>query len=118
MKAQVAEGRFREDLYYRLNVFPLSLPPLRSRKSDVIALSELFIRKYSEGKVVPQLSSEAKIALERYNWPGNVRELENVIQRALILSSGGVISGNDLCFESEGTTKIWRSHLLKWLNLG
>jgi two-component system response regulator FlrC len=102
MKSEVAEGKFREDLYYRLNVFPLTLPPLRARKGDVVVLAELFIRKYSEGKVAPQLSSDAKVALEKYNWPGNVRELENVIQRALILCSGGVVSGYDLCFEGEG----------------
>ncbi len=101
MKSEVAAGRFREDLYYRLNVFPLTLPPLRSRKQDVVALAELFIRKYSEGKAVPELSSEAQAALEQYNWPGNVRELENVIQRALILCSGNLISGYDLCFEEE-----------------
>lgn len=101
MKSEVAEGRFREDLYYRLNVFPLTLPPLRTRKGDVLALAELFIRKYSEGKVPPRLSDEAKTALEQYNWPGNVRELENVIQRALILCAAGVISGYDLCFENE-----------------
>lgn len=101
MKDEVAKGRFREDLYYRLNVFPLSLPPLRARKSDVVPLAELFIRKYSEGRIAPQLSSEAKAALERHSWPGNVRELENVIQRALILCSGDLISGYDLCFESE-----------------
>ncbi len=101
MKSEVAAGRFREDLYYRLNVFPLTLPPLRSRRQDVVALAELFIRKYSEGKAAPELSSEAQMALEQYNWPGNVRELENVIQRALILCSGNLISGYDLCFEEE-----------------
>ncbi len=101
MKSEVAAGRFREDLYYRLNVFPLTLPPLRSRRQDVVALAELFIRKYSEGKAAPELSSEAQAALEQYNWPGNVRELENVIQRALILCSGNLISGYDLCFEEE-----------------
>lgn len=101
MKSEVAAGRFREDLYYRLNVFPLTLPPLRSRRQDVVALAELFIRKYSAGKAAPELSSEAQMALEQYNWPGNVRELENVIQRALILCSSNLISGYDLCFEEE-----------------
>ncbi len=102
MKNEVAEGRFREDLYYRLNVFPLTLPPLRVRKGDVVALAELFIHKYSAGRLPPQLSSEAKSALEKYHWPGNVRELENVIQRGLIFCSGNLISGYDLCFENEG----------------
>ncbi len=101
MKKEVAEGRFREDLFYRLNVFPLTLPPLRARKSDVIALSEMFIQKYMQTPELPELSDSARRKLENHSWPGNVRELENVIQRALILSSNGVISEDDLCFETE-----------------
>lgn len=106
MKSEVAAGRFREDLYYRLNVFPLTLPPLRSRKRDVVALAELFIKKYSDGKPLPVLGSEAKEALEQYDWPGNVRELENVIQRALILCSGATITRYDLCFENEESDEV------------
>ncbi len=101
MKKEVAEGRFREDLFYRLNVFPLTLPPLRARKRDVIALSEMFIQKYMQTPELPELSDSARRKLENHSWPGNVRELENVIQRALILSSNGVISEDDLCFETE-----------------
>ena len=101
MKKEVAEGRFREDLYYRLNVFPLTLPPLRLRKNDVIALATIFIKKYSQAASPPTISDGARQKLELYRWPGNVRELENVIQRALVLSVNGVISDSDLCFESE-----------------
>jgi len=101
MKEEVAAGRFREDLYYRLNVFPITLPPLRVRKGDVIPLAELFINKYSDSKPVPTLTGDAKYSLSRHNWPGNVRELENVIQRALILCDGKEILADDLQFELE-----------------
>lgn len=99
MKDEVAAGRFREDLYYRLNVFPLSLPPLRARGNDIIPLAELFIVKYATGKSFPKLSDDAKNALQRQSWPGNVRELENVIQRALILCDGHTLKSADLHFE-------------------
>ncbi len=101
MKKEVAEGRFREDLYYRLNVFPLTLPPLRVRKNDVSVLSSMFIKKYAATPELPVLSDGARKKLELHMWPGNVRELENVIQRALVLSVNGVISESDLCFENE-----------------
>ncbi len=106
MKNEVAAGRFREDLYYRLNVFPLTIPPLRSRIKDIVPIAEMFIHKYSDGRVSLALSNDAKMALEQHNWPGNVRELENVIQRALILCSGESISRYDLCFESEEDDEI------------
>ena len=99
MKQEVAEGRFREDLYYRLNVFPITLPPLRARKADVIPLAEMFVKKYSESTPAPVLTDDAKYNLSRHNWPGNVRELENVIQRALILCDGKEIVAEDLNFE-------------------
>ncbi len=99
MKEEVAAGRFREDLYYRLNVFPLSLPPLRSRSNDIVPLANLFIAKYSNGRSVLKLSDDAKYALQRHGWPGNVRELENVIQRALILCDGYTLKRADLHFE-------------------
>ncbi len=99
MKEEVAAGRFREDLYYRLNVFPLSLPPLRARGDDIIPLAELFIAKYSTGESVLKLNDDAKYALQRHAWPGNVRELENVIQRAIILCDGRILKRADLHFE-------------------
>jgi DNA-binding NtrC family response regulator len=89
----VQEGRFREDLYYRLNVINIQLPPLRERREDIPSLVEFFIRKYCEENGKPQyrISSEALRALMDYHWPGNVRELENVIERAVVLSQAEAI---------------------------
>ena len=101
MKEEVAEGRFREDLYYRLNVFPLALPSLRARSNDIIPLAKLFIEKYANDKSTPRLSEDAINTLRRHTWPGNVRELENVIQRALILSDGSEVKSTGLHFEHE-----------------
>jgi len=103
MKEEVAAGRFREDLYYRLNVFPITLPALRDRKGDVIPLTEFLIRRHMDGtgKPAPVLDESAKKTLIAYNWPGNVRELDNVTQRALILQVDGVISKEHIMFESE-----------------
>jgi len=83
----VAEGRFREDLYYRINVIPISLPPLRERREDIPLIAEHFLAKYTEqmGKSVTGISREALDLLMRYDWPGNARELENVIERAVAL---------------------------------
>ncbi len=97
LKQEVQQGRFREDLYYRLNVFPVHLPPLAARPGDILPLAQAFIRRQA-GNVY--LSPEAKKKLLRHNWPGNVRELENVIQRAMILKSGGIIQAIDLHFET------------------
>jgi len=93
LAALVKEGKFREDLYYRLNVFPLLLPPLRERGSDILLLADHFVEKYAKlhGSPVRRISTPAIDALMAYHWPGNVRELENVIERAVILSDDGVI---------------------------
>ncbi|MEW6078473.1 MAG: sigma-54 dependent transcriptional regulator [Thermodesulfobacteriota bacterium] len=91
----VAEGRFREDLWFRLNVLPVHIPPLRSRRSDIPALVNYFIEKKSREMnlhVEPSLSSDAMERLIRYDWPGNVRELENVIERELILKNGAALT--------------------------
>lgn len=102
MREEVAAGRFREDLFYRLNVFPLHLSPLRERKADIIPLTNRLIRKYCpDGHHPPKLSSEASQALLQHKWAGNVRELDNVIQRALILLAGDCIGVEDLCFEQD-----------------
>ncbi len=92
------ENTFREDLYYRLNVFPIHIPPLRHRKSDIILLADHFIEKYSEknGKAIKRISTPAINLLTSYHWPGNVRELENCIERAVLLSSDEVIHGHHL----------------------
>jgi DNA-binding NtrC family response regulator len=84
----VQEGKFRADLYYRLNVVPMTIPPLRSRPGDAIELAEHFIRKYAPKGTEFRLSPELKQRLTEYHWPGNVRELENVIRRTLVMSPG------------------------------
>lgn len=100
LQDEVSAGRFREDLYYRLNVFPLSVKPLAERANDIIPLAEFFLRKYYQaGGLLPYFSQCAKKSLECYSWPGNVRELENVIQRALILCLGDQITAESLQFE-------------------
>lgn len=94
----VREGRFREDLFYRVNVFPVVIPPLRARRSDIDALSDHFARKFGKeiGKPEVSLSEEARAALRNYDWPGNIRELENCIERAVILCEGNRIAPDDL----------------------
>jgi len=103
MKEEVVAGRFREDLYYRLNVFPITLPALRHRKGDIVPLTEFLMRRHMDGtgKAVPVLDDSAKAALISHNWPGNVRELDNVTQRALILQANGTISEEQIMFEFE-----------------
>ncbi len=94
LKAEVARGGFREDLYYRLAVFPVRLPALRERPGDVLLLAEAFVKRFAgrHGKPIQGLTHEARQAVEAYAWPGNVRELENVIERATILEDGPAIS--------------------------
>ena len=97
LEQEVAEGRFRQDLFYRLSVVPVHIPPLRQRTEDIIPLAELFIRKYQEYSAEnAELTADAHHALLAYPWPGNVRELENVVQRSLIMSSGGVLNSASL----------------------
>ena len=93
-----AEGRFQEDLYYRLNVIPLAMPALRERREDIPALVEYFIKRHAEraGKRVTGVSSEAMAVLTEAAWPGNVRELENTLERAVVLSSRPVIETHDI----------------------
>jgi two-component system response regulator FlrC len=94
MPAEVREGRFREDLYYRINVFPLDLPPLRARPLDIVALARNVLRRSSARPV--RLAPDAEEKLTTHIWLGNIRELENLLQRALILTNGDVVSGADL----------------------
>lgn len=102
LRAEVAAGRFREDLYYRLNVFPLTLSPLRERRDDVLPLAMRLLNGRSKpGARIPALSADAAHRLLTYPWPGNVRELDNVMQRALILVSGPVIEPQHIQFECE-----------------
>lgn len=115
LEALMREGKFREDLYYRLNIFPIVVSPLRERKTDIILLANHFIEKYAGelGKKIESISGPATDMLMRYHWPGNVRELENCIERAIILCTDGVIrthhlppnlkAGNNIVSESQET---------------
>ncbi len=98
LEKAIRTGGFREDLYYRLNVFPIHLPPLRERRSDIILLADYFLQKYSKayGKEIKRLSTSAINMMMVYHWPGNVRELENCIERAVITSTDGVVHGYNL----------------------
>ncbi|MBH3460608.1 sigma-54-dependent transcriptional regulator [Pseudomonas putida] len=99
LAGEVAAGRFREDLYYRLSVFPLAWRPLRERSADILPLAERLLAKHvGKMKHAPvRLSAEARACLQAHAWPGNVRELDNALQRALILQQGGVIEAADFC---------------------
>ena len=96
----VAEGKFREDLFYRLNVFPLHISPLRERSGDILPLANIILRNYSATDCTVCFSETAKRRLNKHLWPGNVRELDNVIQRALILKTGNTIEANDIHLEN------------------
>jgi DNA-binding NtrC family response regulator len=106
LKEEIRKGNFREDLYYRLNVVPILLPPLRERREDVLLLGEHFISKFSQkmGKDISGLSGEAKALLLKYSFPGNIRELENMLERAIALIKGKVIEAEDLPEEVCGKT--------------
>jgi two-component system NtrC family response regulator len=93
LRQMVTEGKFQEDLYYRLNVIPIAIPPLRERKDDIRALAEHFVRKHAQrlGRRPVPIDDAALRMLEEYDWPGNVRELENTIERAIVLSRGAVL---------------------------
>jgi two-component system response regulator FlrC len=100
LREEVAAGRFREDLYYRLNVFPLAISPLRARRDDVLPLAmQLLSGRCRPGEQIPALGADAAHLLLTYSWPGNVRELDNLLQRALILVNGPVIHKEHVQFE-------------------
>ena len=107
LREEVKAGRFREDLFYRLNVFPLQLLPLRERPEDIVPLAQQLLERHCQhsGKVAPHFDNEAQIKLSRHSWRGNVRELDNVIQRALILQRGAVIKAEDLAYETLAGTQ-------------
>ncbi|HEX2960091.1 MAG TPA: helix-turn-helix domain-containing protein, partial [Chitinispirillaceae bacterium] len=98
LELDVKENRFREDLYYRVNVFTIALPPLRERGADLLLLVDYFIKKYSQlhDKIIERISTPAIDLLSAYHWPGNVRELENVVERTVLVSTSNVIEGHDL----------------------
>ncbi len=107
LKECVAQGRFRQDLYYRLNVIPLVIPPLRDRRGDIKLLTQHFLEKFSRmgGSPTPRLTPEAETRLGQGLWPGNVRELENVIERACLLCNNGVIDTDALLFDEEADSQ-------------
>jgi len=101
MKQAIQSGRFREDLYYRLNVFPMLLPPLRDRPRDIAAISEKILQRHcGRSRIEPMVSAPAMKQLIEYAWPGNIRELDNVIQRALVMMSGDTIQLQDIILDS------------------
>ncbi|BBO81021.1 hypothetical protein DSCO28_15870 [Desulfosarcina ovata subsp. sediminis] len=132
LKELVARGEFRSDLFYRINSFPIHIPPLRERRADIQDLAAHFVNKYSKknGKKIKQVSSSALKQLERYSWPGNVRELEHVIEKAVILSDDdeALLIDNLLAFHTETISKesgddsfmtleeIERNHMLRVLD--
>jgi two-component system response regulator FlrC len=115
LRDEVAEGRFREDLYYRLNVFPLHLPPLRERRDDILPLAERILQRHAQtwGRVIPQLSEQARARITEHPWPGNVRELDNVMQRALILQPDEEITAEDLRFETISSSQEFTADALQ-----
>jgi transcriptional regulator with GAF, ATPase, and Fis domain len=103
LNAAVANGAFRQDLFYRLNVFPIEVPPLRERKDDILMLVEYFVQRFATkgGKRVRLIDNKTVDLLQSYAWPGNIRELQNVIERSVILSSGEVLSVDELWLSKE-----------------
>jgi DNA-binding NtrC family response regulator len=94
LKQMVSDGKFQEDLYYRLNVIPIDIPPLRERREDIAILVDHFVEKHRQrtGKPIDRVEPEVTAALQRYDWPGNVRELENTIERAVVLATGPIMT--------------------------
>jgi len=112
LPAMVQTGQFREDLYYRLNVVSIEMPPLRERKDDIVPLANTFIRRFAGElkKKIEGLDADAQKLLMRYNWPGNIRELENTIERAILLAEGRAIAGGDLRLGEVPTAGSARDH--------
>jgi len=108
LREEVGAGRFREDLYYRLNVMPIHVPPLRERRGDIVPLARAMVARAAvrAKSAIPALAPSATQRLLDYAWPGNVRELDNVMQRALILHQGEAIEANDLLFESAAVAGV------------
>jgi DNA-binding NtrC family response regulator len=114
LKEEVAAGRCREDLYYRLNVFPVILPPLADRREAILPLADYFLKKFvvASGKTIDRFTEEARTAMENYHWPGNVRELQNVVERAVILAQGE-IDARHLNLEQRGAPIVSDGSILK-----
>jgi DNA-binding NtrC family response regulator len=128
LEEEIKCGRFREDLFYRLNVFPITIPPLRQRKEDIPLLVNHFVAKFNKktGKKIEKVSKETLDALKEYHWPGNVRELESVIERAVITSQGTALQvldrfdtcrepGDESCEEVKALAELEQDHILQVL---
>jgi DNA-binding NtrC family response regulator len=126
LEAKVAEGTFRPDLFYRLNVFEIRVPPLRERREDIALLADHFVQKFSRAMNKPfsSISRTAVDLLTQYDWPGNVRELENAIERAMVVGHGPEIQSTDLPLKlnhasaipsSQTLEDVEREHILKVL---
>ena len=105
--AAVANGSFRQDLFYRLNVFPIEVPPLRERMDDILLLVEYFVHRYGvkAGKEIRSIDKKTLELLQSYDWPGNIRELQNVIERSVIVSSGNVFSVDELWLSQRSVSR-------------
>jgi transcriptional regulator with PAS, ATPase and Fis domain len=101
LEEMVQAGTFRADLYFRLNVIPLTVPPLRERRQDIAQLVQHFVSRWARRRPPPSVPDEVIEALSAYGWPGNVRELENLVQRALVLSQGGPLTVEDFSFQCQ-----------------
>jgi formate hydrogenlyase transcriptional activator len=110
LKAAVTDGTFRQDLFYRLNVFPIEVPPLRDRKDDLLMLVEYFVQRYAKraGKNIRSIDKKVLALLQSYDWPGNIRELQNIIERSVILSSGGEFSVDESWLSKETLPPAFR----------
>jgi chemotaxis protein methyltransferase CheR len=125
LEEEVRKGRFREDLWYRLNIFPITMPPLRDRQDDIPLLVEFYVGKIAKrmGKTIEVIPTGVMDALQHYHWPGNIRELENVLERAVINSSGPKLRladelkkpSKELCTISKTLAAVERDYILQVL---
>ena len=125
LSAAIKEGAFRQDLLYRLNVFPLDMPPLRERKTDIPLLANFFMNKFGKkmGKDIKGVSKATLERMESYSWPGNIRELQNVIERAVVTASGSTIEIDDSILGADSTSRadvealqqVERAHIIRVL---
>src|SRR5262249_559757 len=123
LRQMVADGKFQEDLFYRLNVIPIEIPPLRGRREDIPALVEHFVRKHAQrtGRRIERINDDVLAGLQQYDWPGNVRELENTIERAVVLSSGSVITTRAISVlgaatpQATGLPSLKLRHNIEWM---
>jgi transcriptional regulator with GAF, ATPase, and Fis domain len=119
LNAAVAHGTFRQDLLYRLNVFPIEMPPLRERKDDILILVEYFVQRYANraGRNIRSIDQKTLDLLQSYDWPGNIRELQNVIERSIILNSSDVFSVDELWLSKRTSPQASRAETSSAVNI-